>query len=184
MVTINTKYQNQMMDTKLSCNKNIILTGFMGSGKSSVGPKLAKSLGFTFVDSDTFIAQQKNISIIQIFQVYGEEYFRELEANFILQYQNTKQMVIATGGGMPIFNDIKKLGLIFFLKADFQTLYNRIHLSQDRPLLKDKASLYQLFTERKNIYEKNCDFIIDAKKNIQDIIGQIKESIKNLSPDT
>ncbi|WP_158654755.1 shikimate kinase [Helicobacter sp. 'CLO3_human'] len=156
----------------------------MGSGKSSIGLALAKSIDYTFIDSDTFITQQKKMTIPQIFQYYGEEYFRKLESNFILQHQNIKQTVIATGGGMPIFNDVKKLGYVFFLKATFKTIYNRIHSSQDRPLFKDKKALYQLFIKRQDIYRTKSNFIIDTEKGIQNSINQIREKIKNLSPDT
>ena len=79
---------------------NIVLVGFMGAGKTTIGKLLAKSMGFSFIDTDEEIEKEEGMSIAQIFEKKGEEYFRELESDFITNFRQSK-CIIATGGGMP-----------------------------------------------------------------------------------
>jgi len=118
---------------------NIILIGFMGSGKSTVGKDLASKLQWSFVDSDAWIEAQAGASISQIFESEGESGFRAWEQRFVHQLDNTRG-IIACGGGLPCFNDLmvelKQKGTVVYLKASVETLVDRLKFErEDRPLL-------------------------------------------------
>ena len=123
-----------------SKKNNILLVGFMGAGKTTIGKLLAKSMGFSFIDTDTEIEKEEGISVAQIFENKGEEYFRELESNFIDNiYQN--KYIIATGGGMPCHKDnmrkLKKLGTVLFINTSYDSIIERLKINQkSRPLIK------------------------------------------------
>ena len=118
---------------------NIILIGFMGSGKSTVGKELASKLQRSFVDSDAWIEVQAGASISRIFESEGESVFRKWEQQFVHQLNNTNG-IIACGGGLPCFNDLmaelKQKGTVVYLKATVETLVGRLKSErEDRPLL-------------------------------------------------
>lgn len=118
---------------------NIILIGFMGSGKSTVGKELASKLQRSFVDSDAWIEVQAGASISRIFESDGESVFRKWEQQFVNQLNNTNG-IIACGGGLPCFNDLmaelKQKGTVVYLKATVETLVGRLKSErEDRPLL-------------------------------------------------
>lgn len=118
---------------------NIILIGFMGSGKSTVGKELASKLQRSFVDSDAWIEVQAGASISRIFESDGESVFRKWEQQFVHQLNNTNG-IIACGGGLPCFNDLmaelKQKGTVVYLKATVETLVGRLKSErEDRPLL-------------------------------------------------
>ena len=106
---------------------SIILIGMMGSGKTTVGKILADEINFKFIDSDDLIEKQEDKSITDIFLSKGEDYFRELEKNLISKF-NHKHFVLATGGGLPVFNDnfdkLINIGTIVYLKTSFKELTN------------------------------------------------------------
>jgi shikimate kinase len=118
---------------------NIILIGFMGSGKSTVGKELASKLQRSFVDSDAWIEVQAGASISRIFESDGESVFRKWEQQFVHQLNNTNG-IIACGGGLPCFNDLmaelKQKGTVVYLKATVETLVGRLKSEREnRPLL-------------------------------------------------
>ena len=178
------------MDTSSASNNqpHLILIGFMGCGKSSVGSLLAQRLGRDFVDSDTFITDKIGLSINEIFAQLGEAHFRKIEAESIRHFKHIKNpLVIATGGGMPAFHDIRELGEVFYLHADFDTLFARIKDSATRPLKSDYQATRALYVKRLESYEKQCHHKINAKNSIEKITEEILEKIlkaRNLSPDT
>ena len=104
---------------------SIILIGMMGSGKTTVGKILANKINFKFIDSDDLIEKQEDKSINDIFLLKGENYFRELEKNLISKFKY-KSFVLATGGGLPVFNDnfdkLINIGTIVYLKTSFKEL--------------------------------------------------------------
>ncbi len=120
---------------------NIVLIGFMGSGKSNAGRLLAKKLHYDFIDSDEKIEVSENLTISGIFNLKGEDYFRELEVKFLesLLKNGIKRTVLATGGGMPCSDNnlekLKKLGTVIYLKADPKTILKRIGQETNRPVL-------------------------------------------------
>ena len=179
MEIINTQSKKQTMDIKSFYNEafltNIVLIGFMGSGKTTIGKLLAEELGFHFLDSDVFIAQQQGCSITEIFKNYGENFFRSLEKDFINNASDLKSHIIATGGGMPIFFDINQLGKIIFLDVKFENIKLRLQKDDTRPLFNEKA--YQLFQKRQKIYQKKAHIIIDANASTHQVLKSILQSI-------
>ncbi|WP_104718764.1 shikimate kinase [Helicobacter trogontum] len=165
---------------------NIVLIGFMGSGKSTTAKLLSMSLNIPFIDSDTYIAEQEKSSIKDIFAYKGEAYFRRLEALFIESFSTQKGYIIATGGGMPIFNSVKKLGICFYLQSDFNTIKQRILQENEttqentRPLFNDIPKAFSLYNERVKIYENSCDYIIDSRGDTQVIVDTIISLIPNV----
>ena len=148
---------------------NIVLVGFMGAGKTTIGKLLAKSMGFTFIDTDAEIEKEEGISVAQIFEMKGEEYFRELERNFITNFRRNK-CIISTGGGMPCYKDnmkkLKILGTVVFINTSYDLIIERLKINQkSRPLIKsgldDKnEELHSLFALRQEIYQSSDKEIV------------------------
>lgn len=156
--------------------KNVVLTGFMGSGKSTAGIHLARHMQSYLIDTDTLIATKACQSIKDIFSSYGEPYFRDLEADFIRwASRNVNNAVIATGGGMPIFNSVKTMGRVFYLKIGFEAIFTRLSPAEilSRPLFGDKDKTYELYNARANIYENSADVVINADASLEEILKQI-----------
>ena len=145
---------------------NIILCGFMGSGKTVVGKELAKIMGRRFVDTDELVERKQGIPIKAIFEAYGEEFFRDLEHKVCAETAELKNCVISTGGGAVTFERnveaLKKGGKIVFLDADFQTICDRIGNNTNRPLFQDVDKAKALFDERRPLYEAAADFSVDG----------------------
>lgn len=118
----------------------IFLTGFSGSGKSTIGPLLANSLGYEFVDLDQSIEKNAGKSITKIFAENGEEYFRALELRSLTELVEQKRLVVSLGGGVlendPSYALIQKSGTMVYLKSPSKTLARRLCNKTDRPLLK------------------------------------------------
>lgn len=166
--------------------KNIILTGFMGVGKTSVGTQLANDLGYTFVDTDTLIEADQHMSITAIFAKFGEPYFREVEAKTIEQIMQGEGQVVSTGGG-AVIRDVnrqvfKKAGLVVCLTARPEVIYDRIKHETHRPLLHapdPRAKIKELLDSRAKFYAQ-ADVIIDtSEKSVDDVIKEIKERIRH-----
>lgn len=149
----------------------------IGSGKTSVGKKLAKNIKFSFIDTDSEIENQENKTINQIFKFSGESYFRMLEKNF-LKTLNKNNFVISTGGGFPIFNNnmsqLLNLGTTIFLETSLKEIHNRIGLNSNRPLYKDEISLKKIYELRKPIYKKAHHTVNTDGKSISELAYEIK----------
>ncbi len=136
----------------------LYLVGFMGSGKSTVGRILAKKLKVPFVDLDEEIVLREGLTIPQIFQLKGEEYFRNLEREVLKEISETlPRFVMATGGGLGANTEameyMKQKGLVVWLDIDFETFLRRTHMDENRPLLRrPEEELKKLFEERKKVY--------------------------------
>ena len=147
-------------------NKPIFLCGFMGSGKTTIGKRIAKELSCEFTDMDDYIVSIENKSIAEIFKDSGEEYFRNLETNVIKSFKN-KTGVIATGGGALLRDEnaryAKEIGTVVYLDVRFNTCYVRIKDDKNRPIAaaSTRDELYKRFKQRRPIYIKNSDFSID-----------------------
>ena len=165
---------------------NIVLVGFMGSGKTTIGKLLAKSLGFSFIDTDAEIEKEEGISVAQIFEMKGEEYFRELESAFIKNFRQSK-CIIATGGGLPCHKDnmekLKVLGTVLFINTPYDSIIERLKLNRDsRPLLQsglgnEKDELLSLFLKRQQIY-KSCDKEVIGDSSPGFIVERIRGILK------
>lgn len=123
---------------------NIYLVGFMASGKTTLGGQLAKLLGMHYIDMDEYVEQQTGKTIRQIFVTQGEEHFRKLENEILLELINKDGLVVATGGGSPCFyNNMEAMnakGITVYIKVSVTELVNRLADSKiDRPLLWGKS---------------------------------------------
>lgn len=160
--------------------KNIILTGFMGTGKTTVGRILEKKLNMKFVDTDVVIERSAGIKIAEIFENMGETHFRKLESDAIEMITMNDNQIIATGGG-AVINDynlrlLKESGRVICLKADTDTIINRVCNDSSRPLLKGgdlKLTIENLMQRRMKHYNK-ADFIVDTDgKSPEDVANNI-----------
>ncbi|HZJ76427.1 MAG TPA: chorismate mutase [Oscillospiraceae bacterium] len=164
---------------------NIVLIGFMGSGKTSVGIELSTLLEMDYIDTDEIIIENSGISIDEIFDTYGENEFRKLESKAIGDLQDIKNTVISCGGGVVLNPEnidlLKSNGRIIWLRVSPGTAYERLSDDDSRPLLKNNFTiekLSEILKDRLSLYKNAGDIIIDTdKKNVQEIA---KEIIKRL----
>ena len=156
-------------------NKNIVLIGFMGTGKSSVGKVLAKRLNRTCVDIDQRIEEEQKKKIADIFEKEGEAHFRHLEKEMVRRVCADTNLVITAGGGAVLDSEnmetFKKNGLVVSLEATAETIYQRVKDSKHRPLLKGgdvMGEIRRLLESRKPFYAKaNMTFKTDGKSAVQ-----------------
>ncbi len=150
----------------------IFLIGFMASGKTSIGEKIAKKLNLQFIDIDNVIEEESGLQISDIFTERGEDYFRNLEENALNKIIEKENVVIATGGGTTCFFDnmelMNKNGITVYIKLSALDLFNRLENSQtDRPLLKGLnkekllAKIVELLNKREKFY-KQAQYTIDG----------------------
>ena len=166
--------------------KNIVITGFMGTGKSVVAKELARKLKMEFIDMDQIIEEVQGMSIADIFTRYGEKYFRAQENKLVKELSQKENIVIATGGGTLLSSDnariLSQRGQIICLYADSQTIYNRVVRKNNRPLLKGEnvsSEINRLLEERKKIYD-NIKWKIDTTNlNIQEVTDKIIALLKS-----
>ncbi len=150
-------------------NLNIVLTGFMGTGKTTVGRIVAEELNMKFIDTDEEIIRTAGLSITEIFEGFGEKGFRNLEEEVVERVTSEKGLVIASGGGVILrernINNLKKNGVIFLLTADRNEILKRLCGSIDRPLVKKNIEdFFRLLEERKERYFETADYVIDTNK--------------------
>ena len=161
---------------------NIVLCGFMGCGKSTVGRILAQRLNYGLKDSDVCIEQRENITVSEIFATHGEEYFRKAESVVIKELSLQKNIVIATGGGAVLNPDnasaLRNGGTVFFLDVTPETVIERLKDDTSRPLLQreDKASaVRKLLDFRRPKYMNAAHFTVDANRSAADVANNILE---------
>lgn len=168
---------------------NIVLIGFMGSGKTSVGTKLARIIDYEFMDTDFVIEQNYGTSISHIFSEKGEDAFRDMETQLLMRIAKTiRKTVIATGGGLPlrkINSDLlKKAGHVIFLKSSVETTLSRLKDDTSRPLLSgDNVSekIECMINERLPIYQAVADDIVETDNfSFYEIIKEIEIIIDSL----
>jgi len=148
---------------------NVILVGFMGTGKTSIGRRVAQSLGFEFIDTDDQIVNSIEKPITQIFSDEGEDFFRELETQTLKSCLGHCNQVIATGGGIVLREENRNMlsgsGYVIWLKASAELILDRVSRNRERPLLHTPDPLQtikDLLKERENLYASTADFIIDT----------------------
>lgn len=165
----------------------IVLTGFMGSGKTTIGVRLSYRLRRTIKDTDKIIEEQEGKSINEIFATKGEVYFREQETK-VLQKISEKGYyeILSVGGGTPIKEEnrqlLKKIGMVVYLRIQPGTVYERLKEDNTRPLLQGENPLEKITTlmqQRKEAYETGADVIIDVDNlEMEEIINKIIEALK------
>lgn len=146
--------------------KNIILIGFMGSGKTSVGSKIASMTGLKLIDIDSRIVRDSKMEINEIFRKFGEGYFRKLETRTAKKVFSMRNRIVSTGGGIVTrpenFELLKNGGCVVYLKNSFSVSVKRLAKSKDRPLF-DRANLKKtgmLFKKRLKLYNKAADITV------------------------
>ncbi|MFA6171656.1 MAG: shikimate dehydrogenase [Patescibacteria group bacterium] len=149
---------------------NIVLIGFMGSGKTSLSKILAKRLGFQAVEMDDLIVKKsRRENINEIFEKGGEKTFRPLEARVAKELSDIDKKIISTGGGIVMneknIRNLKKNGKIIYLKDGFKNIEKRLKNDKTRPLFKDRESARKLFKLRSPLYSLYADEVIDCIKN-------------------
>lgn len=160
--------------------RNIILTGFMGTGKTSAGRLLAARLDYRFQDVDALIVEQEGRSINEIFANDGEAYFRRVETEVITTALQGNRLVISTGGGAVISEHNRRLmreaGLVVNLTASPAAVLERLAGDDERPLLRDEKGLEKvqaMLAEREPFYA-DADIRIDTTgKNVEDVVREI-----------
>ena len=165
--------------------KNIVITGFMGTGKSIVAEELARKLRMEFIDMDQIIEERQGLTISDIFARYGENYFREQENKLVKELSKKENMVISTGGGTLISSDntriLSQKGKMICLYADSQAIYNRVKRKNNRPLLNGENILDKinhLLKERKKIYD-NIKWKIDTTNlTTREVVDKIINLLK------
>jgi shikimate kinase len=160
--------------------RSIVLVGMMGAGKTSVGRRLAARLDIPFVDADCEIEAAAGMTIPEIFEIHGEAYFRSGEARVIARLLDGGPQVLSTGGGAYMNPDtraaIRRKGVAFWLKADFDVLLRRVKRRSDRPLLKsdDPAeTLKRLIAERYPVYAQADVTIVSRDVPHERIVEEI-----------
>ena len=172
-------------------NYNIFLIGFMGAGKSTISDYLKNVLAMDVVEMDQCIVERQEMSISDIFETYGEEYFRELETNLLIEMQEKKNVIISCGGGVAMRErnvvEMKKNGRVVLLTAHPQTILDRVKDSDDRPLLnghKNVEYIEQLMEARREKYEAAADIVVDTDNKTvlqicEDLIQKLLEMDEN-----
>lgn len=178
-------------------NKNLIyLTGFMGSGKSTIGPILANSLGYSHVDIDREIERLTSKSVTDIFSDLGEDYFREVEHSLLLDLSHHHDHVVSLGGG-TIANQtnlgiVKSSGILVYLKTDAEQIYQRLKFKKDRPLIQsanktsnDEEDLHKriisLIEKRVPFYEQADIIITTTGQRVGITIDEIVYNLRNFN---
>ncbi len=152
----------------MKSNKNIVLLGMMGSGKSTIGYLLSNKVNLNFYDIDKIIEEEEGLKITEIFKIKGENYFRKIEEKICLKILKFNKKIISLGGGSFLNNKIReeilKNHVSFWLNWNTSTIITRIKKNKNRPILKDMSEneISKLIIKRKKIYEKahlkiNCE---------------------------
>lgn len=151
--------------------KNLVLVGFMGTGKSTIGRQLSKILGYPLVDTDARIVAEERRAISDIFASEGEEYFRDLETQLLrtLCQEQTHKQIISTGGGIVLREEnrklLRELGFVIWLVAKPETILERTSRNRERPLLdtEDPAgTIRQLLGEREAAYDSSAHLTLET----------------------
>ena len=165
---------------------NVVLTGFMGTGKSCVGRRLSETLHVPFLDVDEAIEQRSGRKIADLFSTEGEAAFRAIERQVVLEISQTKSSVIATGGGALLDarnrEALEKNGTLVCLTATPATLVQRLHSDSKRPLLKGEGPLVErierLLKERQSIYQSCPLHVATDGKSIAQVVEAVFNAIQ------
>jgi len=170
---------------------NIVLIGFMGAGKSTISDYLSTMFDMDIVEMDQVIAEREEMSIPDIFATYGEEYFRDLETNLLIEMQSRSNVVVSCGGGVPMRErnvaEMKKNGRVVLLTAKPETILERVKDNHDRPLLennKNVSFIADLLEKRRAKYEAAADIVVetDGKSELEiceELIHRLREAEAN-----
>ena len=169
-------------------NYNIVLIGFMGTGKSTISDFLKNVFAMDVAEMDQIIAQRQGMSISDIFETYGEQYFRNLETNLLKELQEGENCIISCGGGVAMREqnvvEMKKNGRVVLLTASPETIYERVKDSNDRPILngnKNVPFIADMMEKRREKYETAADVVIQTdNKSILEISEELISKLTEL----
>lgn len=163
----------------MSADYRVYLIGFMGAGKSTVARLLTQKLDMPLVEMDERIVQEQGMSINEIFDTYGEEHFRDIESRLVSTLGEEAASIVSCGGGVVIREDnvrnMKKNGVIIFLSATPQTIYERVKNSKERPILNGNMNvefIAGLMEKRRSLYEQAADIVIATDGKTKDEIAE------------
>lgn len=164
---------------------NIVLIGFMGAGKSTISDYLSTMFAMEVVEMDQLIVEREGMSISDIFETYGEEYFRQLETNLLIEMQEKRNVIISCGGGVAMrernVTEMKKNGRVVLLAANPETILDRVKDSDERPLLnghKNVEYIGKLMEARREKYEAAAD--IQVHTDGKTVLGICEELVQKL----
>lgn len=164
---------------------NIILTGFMATGKTTVGPRLARELKKKYVDTDKEIERTAGMDVARIFAVHGEQYFREEEALLLERLVALENCVIATGGGSVMhtteMDGLRQNGWVICLTAPVEVIKERAGWRQDRPLLARDGSterIKKLLAVREPLYRQADLYLDTGGLTVEEVTGQIVDFLR------
>ena len=165
---------------------NLMLIGFMGTGKSTVAGKLKQMLQAEQIEMDACIAEEAGMSIPDIFEKFGESHFRDLETGMLRKFKEKKPVIVSCGGGAVLRDEnieiMRGQGKIILLTATPQTIYERVKDNHDRPVLNGNMNveyISELMEKRKVRYEMAADIVIATDgKTVDEICNEILEEVK------
>ena len=166
--------------------KSIVLIGFMGAGKSLIAKELQRRLPMMKFSTDKRIEAKEKMLIPDIFKTHGEAYFRQAEALVVKELSEKEGVIIDCGGGVILdpqnIKSLKQNGIVFYLSARLEVIYDRIKNSKNRPLIQGQETLKkieELLKQRQPLYEQAADVVVDANdKSIEGPVNKILEVIK------
>jgi shikimate kinase len=178
------------MISRAGRGSNIILGGFMGTGKSAVGKRLAERLGYEFLDLDELIVAEARLPIAQIFATRGESAFRAMERDMVTRVSTRERCVIATGGGALVeprnLEVLRGMGLVIALTASAEVILSRVGSSGDRPMLwggDPRQRVVDLLAERTPAYAK-ADVLVDTSaRSVDEVAEHILSLLTDGPPD-
>jgi shikimate kinase len=157
----------------------IVLIGFMGAGKSSIGRTLARMTSLPRFDTDEMVAARLGLTVLEIFESQGEEAFREAESEALEELAGKRGAIITTGGGILLRPEnavlVRQLGIVVHLEADEETLFRRINRRKTRPLLRTenpRATLTELLRVRTPLYRVAADIAVDTSLLTHDEVAK------------
>lgn len=165
---------------------NIVFIGFMGVGKSTIAYRLSKMKKMDIIDTDKEIEKKEGMSISEIFEVYGEAWFRDKETELLRELRNCENTIISCGGGIVLREEnrmlLKQVGCVILLSANVYTIHKRVNMNDRRPLLKEKKSkeyIAKVLKERKEFYDESADIKVSINhKTVPMICNEVIRKLK------
>lgn len=175
-----------MLESRMLDTRNIVLTGFMGSGKSMVSRKLGEIYGREVVSTDELVEQREGRTIKKIFETHGEPYFREVEAAVVKEVAQRQEVIIDCGGGVVIdpanMAALRQSGVIFYLHTSVESVLKQVLKNKKRPLLNvddPAAKVRELLAEREPLYRQADHTLETAHNTVAEIVTKMREILEH-----